>query len=120
MAIICADYTVSKLFYTDILGLGVIAEEYRAGRDSWKLNLAIPGGGQIELFSFPASPPRPSYPEACGLRHLAFAVRDVEAFHAYIVSHVLEPEAIRKDDATDRRFFFFQDPDGVPIEIYEG
>ena len=77
-AIICADYNRSKQFYTEILGLKIIAENYRRDRDSYKLDLALPDGSQIELFSFPDPPPRPSRPEACGLRHLAFAVEDVD------------------------------------------
>jgi len=76
-AIIASDYPRSKAFYSEVLGLRIIAETYREARDSWKLDLELPDGTQIELFSFPHPPKRPSYPEACGLRHLAFTVADV-------------------------------------------
>ncbi len=119
VAIICSDYTSSKKFYTDILGLEVIAENYRLSRNSYKLDLRLPGGGRIELFSFPAAPPRPSYPEACGLRHLAFAVESVAATAAYLQSRGVAVEPLRVDEYTGRPFTFFADPDQLPIEIYE-
>ncbi|WP_058836288.1 SMU1112c/YaeR family gloxylase I-like metalloprotein [Luteimonas abyssi] len=118
-AIICADYAVSKAFYTDVLGLRVIAEHHRAERDSWKLDLALPDGGQVELFSFPDPPARVSHPEACGLRHLAFAVDDVRACAAMLVARGVAVEAVRTDPYTGRRFVFFADPDGLPLELYE-
>ena len=118
-AIICSDYTKSKQFYTEVLGLHVLAEHYRAERDSYKLDLALPDGGQIELFSFPAPPARPSYPEACGLRHLAFAVADVEQCKAQLERAGVAVEAVRVDEYTGRRFVFFADPDGLPLELYE-
>jgi len=119
VAIICSDYAKSKRFYTEVLGLKVISETYREARRSFKLDLAIPGGSQIELFSFPDSPQRPSYPEACGLRHLAFAVDDLEACVREIQSFGVSVEAIRLDELTGKRFTFFADPDGLPIELYE-
>ena len=118
-AIICANYEVSKRFYTECLGLRVIAENYRLERQSYKLDLALPDGGQIELFSFPAAPPRPSFPEAQGLRHLAFEVDDVDACKKELESHGIAVEAIRLDEFTHRRFVFFADPDGLPLELYE-
>ncbi len=118
-AIICSDFEASKRFYTECLGLRVIAENYRAERQSYKLDLALPDGGQIELFSFPQAPARPSYPEARGLRHLAFEVDDVQACKAKLESHGIAVEAIRLDEFTGRRFVFFADPDGLPLELYE-
>lgn len=118
-AIICSDYAVSKRFYTECLGLQVIAEHYREGRDSWKLDLALPDGAQIELFSFPAPPVRPSYPEARGLRHLAFEVDDVDACKAELEAAGIAVEAVRVDEYTNRRFVFLADPDGLPLELYE-
>lgn len=118
-AIICSDYQRSKTFYTEVLGLGVVAENFREPRRSWKLDLALPDGGQIELFSFPGAPPRPSYPEAQGLRHLAFAVQDVQAWAEHLQSRGVAVEAIRVDEYTGRRFTFFADPDGLPLELYE-
>jgi len=118
-AIICSDYAQSKRFYTETLGLAVIAEHYRAARDSYKLDLALPDGSQIELFSFPACPPRPSYPEARGLRHLAFRVDSVEQFAARLQGAGIAVEPIRADEYTGRKFTFFADPDDLPLELYE-
>jgi len=119
VAVISSDYAVSKAFYVDLLGLRVIAEHYRQARDSWKLDLGLPDGSQIELFSFPAPPPRPSRPEACGLRHLSFAVADVAASKAELEASGVVVEDIRVDEYTGRRFTFFADPDGLPLELYE-
>ena len=118
-AIICSDYEISKRFYVEVLGLRVIAENFRAARRSWKLDLALPDGSQVELFSFDGAPPRPSYPEARGLRHLAFAVADVAAAKASLESLGVALEDIRVDEFTGRRFTFFADPDGLPLELYE-
>ncbi|GAB3556499.1 SMU1112c/YaeR family gloxylase I-like metalloprotein [Spirosoma fluminis] len=119
VAIICSEYEVSKHFYTQILGLTVVGEVYRAERHSYKLDLAVNGQYQIELFSFPNPPKRPSRPEAVGLRHLAFAVADVDAAVAHLNSQGVVTEPIRVDEHTGRRFTFFADPDGLPLELYE-
>jgi glyoxylase I family protein len=119
VALIASDYARSRHFYTELLGLRVLAEHYRAGRDSWKLDLALPDGGQLELFSFPAPPPRPSRPEACGLRHLAFSVDDVGAWKTKLEAAGIAVEDIRLDEFTGHRFVFFADPDGLPLELYE-
>lgn len=119
VAIIASDYERSKRFYNETLGFGIIAETFRAERQSWKLDLALPDGSQIELFSFPDAPKRPNYPEACGLRHLAFAVDDVEATAAELKARGVEVEPIRFDELTGRMFTFFADPDGLPLEIYQ-
>ena len=118
-AIIGSDYERSKRFYTEVLGLRVLAEHYRAARNSWKLDLGLPDGSQVELFSFPGAPPRPSYPEAQGLRHLAFAVADVAACKQRLESLEVATEDIRVDEYTGQRFVFFADPDGLPLELYE-
>jgi glyoxylase I family protein len=118
-AIICSDYPASKRFYTETLGLAVIAEHFRAQRNSYKLDLALPDGSQVELFSFDNAPPRPSYPEARGLRHLAFEVDDVAQSKAVLESRGIAVEDIRVDEYTGRRFVFFADPDGLPLELYE-
>lgn len=118
-AIICSDYAASKRFYVECLGLRVVAENYRAQRHSFKLDLALPDGSQLELFSFPNPPPRPSYPEACGLRHLAFEVDDVALCKHRLEAQGIAVEAIRVDEHTHRRFVFFADPDGLPLELYE-
>lgn len=120
VAIICSDYAASKRFYTEILGLEILAETYRAARDSHKLDLAVHGQYMLELFSFPSPPPRPSYPEATGLRHLAFAVPDVAAAIKHLQVHGVACEPVRIDEITGRRFTFFADPDGLPLEFYEG
>ncbi|MGM9507790.1 SMU1112c/YaeR family gloxylase I-like metalloprotein [Larkinella sp. GY13] len=119
IAIICSDYERSKHFYTEILGLKIIREVYRAERDSYKLDLELNGQYIIELFSFPHPPARPSWPEALGLRHLAFAVSDVEAAKTALETAGIEAEPIRIDAHTGRRFTFFSDPDGLPLEFYE-
>jgi glyoxylase I family protein len=118
-AIICSDYKKSKSFYTQILGLKVIQEIYREERDSYKLDLALNGNYIIELFSFPNPPQRPSRPEACGLRHLAFEVNDIEQIRDFLVKNNISAETIRIDEYTEKRFFFIADPDGLPIEFYE-
>ncbi len=118
-AVICSDYANSKQFYTEVLGFKILSETYRVERDSYKLDLQIPGGTQIELFSFPIPPARPSYPEACGLRHLAFTVADLDREVAHLVDHGVSVEPVRVDSSTGKRFTFFADPDGLPIELYE-
>lgn len=118
-AIICSDYQVSKRFYTEILKLEIVAENYREARQSYKLDLALPNGAQIELFSFPNAPERPSFPEAQGLRHLAFCVDDVQQMKGYLESKGVEVEPIRVDEFTGREFTFFADPDGLPLELYQ-
>lgn len=118
-AIICSDYTKSKHFYSQILGLRIIAENYREVRHSYKLDLALPDGSQIELFSFVGAPKRPSRPEAQGLRHLAFVVDSVTGYKAYLESQGVEVEDIRIDEYTGKAFTFFQDPDGLPLELYQ-
>lgn len=118
-AIICSDYEKSKNFYVSILGMEVIAENYRKDRDSFKLDLKLPNGGQIELFSFPNSPDRLSFPEALGLRHLAFNVESVERVRDYLLAQGIDVEPIRVDEYTNKKFTFFNDPDGLPLELYE-
>lgn len=119
IAIICSDYQQSKRFYCEILGCSIIAEHYRQERDSFKLDLQVPGGGQIELFSFPNPPPRPSNPESQGLRHLAFNVSDIDLAINVLLDKGIEVEPIRIDPYTQKRFTFFSDPDGLPLELYE-
>ncbi len=120
IAIICADYAVSKAFYIEVLGLEIVREVYRPERASYKLDLAVGSQYVIELFSFPGPPPRPSRPEATGLRHLAFAVADVATAIRHLEAHRVACEPIRVDEFTGRRFTFFSDPDGLPLELYEG
>ncbi len=118
-AIIASDYARSKAFYVDVLGLKVIAENYRAERQSFKLDLGLADGSQIELFSFPNPPPRPSRPEAAGLRHLAFEIADFDAAVRHLESCGIPVEPTRTDEFTGKRFTFFADPDGLPLELYE-
>lgn len=118
VAIICSNYNISKRFYTEILGLNVIREVYREERESYKLDLEL-GDSQIELFSFKNSPERVSYPEARGLRHLAFEVDDIEEVVSYLEKNGVKCEPIRIDEFTLRKFTFFEDPDKLPLELYE-
>lgn len=119
IAIICGNYEKSKEFYTEILGLTPKNEVYRQQRDSYKLDLEVNGQYQIELFSFPNPPDRPSFPEAAGLRHLAFEVENIEEAVEELVKKRIEVETIRVDEFTEKKFTFFADPDGLPIELYE-
>ena len=119
IAIICSDYEKSKHFYSEILGLKIVREVFRAERNSYKLDLEVAGQYQIELFSFPDPPARPSRPEATGLRHLAFEVDDIEKAISYINSYRVITEPTRIDEFTGKPFTFFADPDGLPIEFYE-
>ena len=118
VAIICSNYQVSKDFYVNKLGLEIINEAYREERDSYKLDLKL-GMNQIELFSFPNPPSRPNSPEACGLRHLAFEVNDIDEAVEELLSKGIDVEEIRVDEYTGRRYTFFKDPDGLPLELYE-
>ncbi len=119
VAIICSDYEKSKRFYVDILGFSILQETFRSARNSYKLDLQVSNEDVIELFSFSNPPQRISNPEACGLRHLAFAVDDVEESASYLKSKGVEVEDIRVDEITGKRFTFFKDPDGLPLEIYD-
>jgi glyoxylase I family protein len=119
IAIICKDYKTSRHFYTNILGLKILAEHYRNERDSWKLDLAIDDHYVIELFSFPNPPLRVSRPEASGLRHLAFEVSDLDNAVRHLNSNGVSTEPIRVDEFTGKRFTFFEDPDHLPLELYE-
>jgi glyoxylase I family protein len=119
IAIICSNYERSKDFYTNILGFKVINELYRRERDSFKCDLALNGNYLIELFSFPNPPERLSFPEACGLRHLAYEVDNLNDTIKLLEMEGITVEAIRKDELTLKRFTFFSDPDGLPIELIE-
>ena len=119
IAIIVDDYEVSKRFYTEILGFIIIKETFREDRNSYKLDLAINGLYQIELFSFPDHRERASFPESKGLRHLAFAVENVEAAASELRANGVEVQGVRIDELTNKQFCFFYDPNGQPLELYE-
>lgn len=119
IAIITGHYAESKRFYTEVLGFSILQEIYRAERDSYKLDLALNGQYMIELFTFPDAPARPSYPEARGLRHLALAVADIDVAAAELKEKGVRVQPVRVDEHTGRRFTFFADPDGLPLELYE-
>lgn len=119
IAIICSDYERSKKFYTEVLGFKPVREVYRAERQSYKLDLELNGTYLIELFSFPNPPSRPTRPEACGLRHLAFEVADIEESIGFLHNLEIPVESIRIDEFTGKKFTFFADPDGLPIELYQ-
>jgi glyoxylase I family protein len=119
VALICSDYARSRTFYSETLGLPIVREVYREARASWKCDLQVSPGVQLELFSFPSPPPRPSRPEAQGLRHLAFEVDDIDAAIHDLGERGVACEPVRVDEYTGRRFTFFADPDDLPIELYE-
>jgi glyoxylase I family protein len=118
IAIIASDYARAKDFYTRVLGFEVIRETFREERQSYKLDLRV-GEAELELFSFPDPPPRVNTPEARGLRHLAFTVPDFDATRARLLGFGIELEEVRLDPTTGRRYFFFRDPDDLPLEIVE-
>ncbi|WP_304238713.1 VOC family protein [Jiulongibacter sediminis] len=120
IAIICSDYQKSKAFYSQILGFEVLKETFRETRQSYKLDLTLNGEYVIELFSFPDPPSRVSRPEATGLRHLAFEVENVEVERQKLIDVGITAEPIRIDEITGKKFTFFADPDGLPLELYEG
>lgn len=119
VAIICSDYNRSRAFYTQVLGFDVLAEVYRVSRNSWKLDLGLNGKYLLELFSFPSPPARVSKPEATGLRHLAFSVKDLDETLKLLHEKSVPHEPVRTDEYTGFRFTFISDPDGLPIELYE-
>ncbi len=119
VAIICSDYKKSKAFYTEILGLKIEQEIFREKRNSYKLDLSLNGEYLIELFSFPNPPNRPSYPEATGLRHIAFGVNNLDSWVKHLQSKGVKAEPVRIDEFTEKKFTFFNDPDNLPIELYE-
>ncbi|MCH5720404.1 SMU1112c/YaeR family gloxylase I-like metalloprotein [Niabella hibiscisoli] len=119
IALICSDYEKSKQFYTDVLGFTIEQEVFRAERKSYKLDLSLNGQYLIELFSFPDPPARITKPEATGLRHIAFSVRDIAETINYLQSKNIVPEPVRVDEFTGKKFTFFADPDSLPIEVYE-
>lgn len=119
VALIVSDYKRSLRFYTDVLGLKVLSEHYRASRQSYKTDLALGDDYVLELFSFPNPPARVTNPEAAGLRHLSFLVENLDAAKEELESRGIPHEEVRVDEFTQKRFFFLKDPDGLPIEIYE-
>ncbi|WP_088072730.1 SMU1112c/YaeR family gloxylase I-like metalloprotein [Gottfriedia luciferensis] len=119
VAIICSDYEKSKNFYINILGCKLIEETYREDRNSYKLDIRVGSNEQIELFSFPNPPKRQTNPEAVGLRHLAFSVSNIEESIQYLQQNDVIVEPIRVDELTNKKFTFFRDPDGLPLELYE-
>lgn len=118
IAIICSNYKISLQFYKDVIGLEILSEVFRADRQSWKADLGLNGNYLIELFSFPEPPQRLSRPEASGLRHLAFMVENIEDAANHLIKLGIPHEPIRLDEFTQKRFFFFEDPDKLPIEFY--
>ncbi len=119
IAIICSDYEKSKAFYTQILGCEILAENYRKERNSYKLDLMLNGVYCIELFSFPDPPKRVSRPEASGLRHLAFSVENMDHVMEELLRKGVVCEPVRVDEFTGKHYTFFEDPDGLPIELVE-
>ena len=119
IAIICSNYSISKKFYTEVLKLEILKETYREERKSYKLDLALNGNYIIELFSFENPPERTSRPEANGLRHLAFSVENLDAAIQELQSKTIQTEPVRVDPITGKRFTFFEDPDKLPLELYE-
>jgi glyoxylase I family protein len=97
IAIICSDYRRSLNFYTKVLGMNLLAEHYRPEQQSYKTDLALGDHYVVELFSFPTPPPRPSHPEAAGLRHLAFAVDEGGEVIASVGGSTMLPQTVVLD-----------------------
>lgn len=119
IAIIGSDYEASKEFYVDKLGFFVVRENYREERKDWKIDLEAGNGVELELFIEPNPPKRVTRPEACGLRHLAFYVENVEETVEKLLQIGIVCEPIRVDEYTNKKMTFFFDPDGLPLEIHE-
>lgn len=118
IAIIVSDYETAKDFYVNKLGFSVVRDNYRPDRGDYKLDLKL-GDMELEIFAVNSPPVRKSYPEACGLRHLAFWVEDIEAAVFELNQLGIETEEIRVDEFTKKRMTFFHDPDGLPLELHE-
>ena len=119
VAIIVSDYEKSKDFYVNKLGFEIIRENFRPQKNDWKLDLRINESTELEIFAPQNPPKRPSYPEACGLRHLAFAVDDIVNMVNELNAIGIECEPIRTDEFTNKKMTFFFDPDGLPLELHE-
>lgn len=118
VAIIVSDYEKSKKFYVEQLGLPIIRENYRKERNDYKLDLKV-GDIELEIFGMEKAPDRVTEPEACGLRHLAFKVENIEKTVKSLNLKGIQTEKIRLDEYTQKRMTFFRDPDGLPIELHE-
>ena len=118
IAIIGSNYEASRHFYVDLLGFEVIRENFREARGDWKIDLQL-ADMELELFIIPGCPKRPSYPEAYGLRHLAFRVDSVDDTVRELAAKGIVTEPVRIDPYTDCKMTFFHDPDGLPLEIHE-
>ena len=119
IAIIVSDYQAAKRFSVQKLGFEVIRENYRPERRDWKLDLRVNAGTELEIFAEENPPQRVSRPEACGLRHLAFHVENIEAEVKALAEQGIECEPIRMDEYTGKKMTFFFDPDGLPLELHE-
>ena len=118
IAIICSDWDKAKDFYIDKLGFQLIREVYRPEVNDY-LRMLQQGDTVLELFIKPDAPQRVTNPEAMGLRHLAFHVKDIEPAVAWLNSVGIETEPVREDKVNGGRFTFFKDPDGLPLELHE-
>lgn len=118
VAIITAKYEESKSFYVEKLGFEIIRENYRPHRDDYKLDLRL-GECELEIFGIKDAPKRLSFPEACGLRHLAFKVSNIEEVISELQTKGIDCEPLRTDDYTGEKMTFFFDPDGLPLELHE-
>ena len=119
IAIIVSNYEKSRAFYADKLGFEIIRENCRPEKKDWKLDLRVNEDIELEIFAPQNPPKRPSYPEACGLRHLAFRVEDIVRTVEELRAKGIQVEPIRRDEFTGGRMTFFRDPAGLPLELHE-
>lgn len=119
IAIIVSDYEVSKDFYVNKLGFQIVRENYRPERNDWKLDLKVNETTELEIFGVKNPPARVTRPEAAGLRHLAFFTDNIEETVSELKEKGIVTEPIRVDEFSGKKFTFFADPDGLPIELHE-
>ena len=119
IAIIVSDYEASKDFYVNKLEFQIVRENYRPERNDWKLDLKVNEITELEIFGVKNPPARVTRPEAAGLRHLAFFTDNIEETVAELKEKGIVTEPIRVDEFSGKKFTFFADPDGLPIELHE-
>ncbi|MFV0412693.1 MAG: VOC family protein [Oscillospiraceae bacterium] len=119
IAVICSDYSQAIHFYRDILGFKVLKDTERPEKNDRKIDLLMDSHTELELFIKAGAPKRPSFPEAYGLRHLAFRVQSADETAAWLQRQGVTVEPVRTDDITGERMTFFFDPGGLPLELLD-
>ncbi|WP_439424935.1 VOC family protein [Oenococcus alcoholitolerans] len=118
IAIIAGDLKKTRIFYENILGFSENSCHSRPEKHDTILNVSK-ADIQLEIFIKKEAPKRPTFPEAKGLRHLAFSVDDVKQTAVFLQKQGVKVEKIRLDDFNGKKMTFCFDPDGLPIELHE-